>query len=155
MPPRRRTRRRPDNPPASQPADVVRARPSAIRVTRFWRSPLPPLQHLREYESIAPGAAERILADASKQLEPGRRIETTIVNSNSRRAYLGLAAAFILSVMLIGGGIYLIDRGHDWSGVTIIGMNVVGLAGAFLRAAQERRAQWGRAEEESSRWRHR
>lgn len=155
MPPRRRTRRRPDNPPASQPADVVGARPAAIRVTRLWRSPLPPPQHLREYESIAPGAAERILADASKQLEQGRRIETTIVNSNSRRAYLGLAAAFILSVMLIGGGIYLIDRGHDWSGVTIIGMNVVGLAGAFLRAAQERRAQWGRAEEESSRWRHR
>lgn len=155
MPPRRRKRNRPDNQPATPPAEVVRARSSAIRVTRIWRSPLPPPQHLREYESIVPGAAESILAEASKQLEQGRRIETTIVNGNSRRAYLGLGAAFILSVMLIGGGIYLIDRGHDWSGVTIIGVNVIGLAGAFLRASQDRRAQWGRSEDETSRWRNR
>ena len=75
------------------------------------------------------GAAERILQMAERQQEQDHNaqmaaigIERTVVVSDSRRAYLGLAAGFIISLLVIGGGIYLIAAGHDWAGVALIGI---------------------------------
>jgi hypothetical protein len=40
-------------------------------------------------------------------------LERIVVVDGSRRAYLGQAAAFILSLLTIGGGIWLVHNGHD------------------------------------------
>ena len=56
-----------------------------------------------------------------------------------------LAAGFVLSLLGIGGSIYLIATGHDWAGVTLGGINLTGLAGVFVygarRAGQRRNAE--------------
>ena len=95
------------------PADVT-----AIRAS--WRAPLPPPNALARYNDVLPGAAERILQMAEKQQEQDHNIqmeaisiERTVVVSDARRAYLGLLAGFIISLLVVGGGIYIIATGHD------------------------------------------
>ena len=81
---------------------------------------------------------------AEKQGEHRRSVERTRVLGDSRRAYLGLIAGFIISVLGIGGGIYLIATGHDWAGLALAGINLTGLAGVFVYGSKARRDERNR-----------
>lgn len=65
-------------------------------------------------------------------------MERTIIFGNSTRGYLGLLAGFIISVLGIGGGIYLIATGHDWAGLSLAGINLTSLVGVFVYGAKTR-----------------
>ena len=85
------------------------------------------------------------------QLKHQQSMERTIICGNSRRAYLGLLAGFIISVLGIGGGIYLINAGHDWAGLSLAGINLTGLAGVFVYGAKVRRDERNRDVENTTR----
>lgn len=95
---------------------------TAVRAS--WCAPLPPPNALARYNDVLPGAAERILQMAERQQEQDHNaqmeaigIERTVVVSDARRAYLGLLAGFIIFLLVISGGIYLIASGYDWAGI--------------------------------------
>ena len=142
-------RKRTENQPAKQQADVVSSG-SVGMVSASWKGPLPPPEVLRSFEEIVPGAAGRILDMAERQSDHRIQMEKTAIVGDSRRSYLGLAAAFILSSAIIGGGIYLIINDHDWAGVSLIGLDVVGLAAVFLYGTKSRRAERDRKSERAS-----
>ena len=104
-----------------------------------FSGPLPPPAVLQGYEDIVPGAANRILEMAERQSEHRQQLEKTVVNGESRMSILGLVAGFVLSTMVIGGGIYLIASGHDFAGAALIGINLVGLATVFVYGSSKRR----------------
>lgn len=104
-----------------------------------WLGPLPPPGALRLFEDVVPGSAERILAMAERQADHRIQMEKKIIRGDFTQSYLGLAAGFILSTMVILGGIYLISLGHDWAGGGLIGLNLVGLAGVFVYGSNIRR----------------
>ena len=135
---------------AGQPAEsLAEAAPPYADVTAIrasWRAPLPPPNALARYNDVLPGAAERILQMAERQQEQDHNaqmeaigIERTVVVSDARRAYLGLMAGFIISLLVIGGGIYLIATDHEWAGGVPIGINLTGLAGVFVSGSKARR----------------
>jgi uncharacterized membrane protein len=94
-------------------------------------SPLPPPSHLKQYEDILPGAADRILKMAENQATHRQDIEMAIVEANTRDSVLGVVFGFILGFLIIGGGIYLSGKGHDYgSWLTITG--AVGLISVFI-----------------------
>ncbi len=102
----------PAQPIVPQVADV--AQPSDIAyIEAVWNGPLPPPNVLRGYEEVVPGAANRIMEMTEKEQAHSRDMTRTIIVGDSRRAYLGLIAGFVISVLGIGGGIYLIATGHD------------------------------------------
>ena len=74
-----------------------------------------------------------------RQSEHRQQLEKTVVNGESRMSLLGLVAGFVLSTMVIGGGIYLIASGHDIAGAALIGINLVGLAAVFVYGSSNRR----------------
>lgn len=113
-------------------------------VGAFWEGPLPPPNALREYEEIIPGSANRILESVEKQQEHSRNMERTVITGNSKRAYLGLFFGFIISILGIGGGIYLIATGHDWAGLSLAGINLTGLVGVFVYGSKARRDERNR-----------
>ena len=78
---------------------------------------------------------------AEKQADHRMLMERKIISGDSNRSYLGLSAGFILSVMVILGGFYLIYQGHDWAGSVLIGLNLVGLAGVFVYGSNTRHVQ--------------
>jgi uncharacterized membrane protein len=132
------------NQPVARPAEIVSSHTDITAITASWRAPLPPPDAFERYEEILPGSANRILEMAEKQHEHRISIERTIVFGNSRRAYLGLAAGFIISALGIGGGIYLIATGHDWAGLALAGVNLTGLVGVFVYGSKARRDERNR-----------
>ena len=117
--------------PAAQHIEVQRT---------TWQGPIPPPDILQGYEDIVPGAAERLLQMAEAQSAHRIQLEKAVVAGDIKSGYWGLAAGFILSALVIGGGIYLIATGHDWAGSVLIGLNLIGLAGVFVYGARNLRA---------------
>ena len=106
-----------------------------------WAGPLPEPEVLQGYESVIPGAANRILKMAERQSDHRMQMDKMVISDGSRRSYLGLVAGFFLSAMVIAGGIYLIATGHDWAGASLVGLNLAGLAGVFVYGSRSRRSE--------------
>ena len=75
------------------------------------------------------------------QVERDRvQIQKASVEAGSKRAYLGLASGFIVSLIMIAIGAYAIIWGaNPWVGVGVIGTGVAGLAGVFVHGTNARR----------------
>ena len=143
-------------PPVSGDPDVAGERWDFVSLqASAWSAPLPAPDDFQRYEDILPGTANRILELVEKQqnhqhtqertvLEQARLLldmDQKVANGDSRRAYLGIFAGLSLSLVTIGGGIYLISNGHDWAGLTLAGINLTGLAGVFVYGVRIRHAE--------------
>ena len=127
-----------DQPAESQADVVVQQR---IETSATWTGPLPPPAALAQYESILPGAADRIISMSERQMDHRIQLEQKVVGGDSTRSNLGLAAAFIVAVIALLGSIYVIDQGYTWAGVAIFGIDIVGLASVFVHGTRARRAE--------------
>ena len=140
--------------PAVPQADGV------IHQTHFeaaWRGPLPPPGIIRQYEEITPGAGDRILSLAERQMEHSHRMESTaigiqqtVVIGDSRRSSVGLWLGFVIAVMGIIAGTYLAATGHEWPGVVIAGVPLSGLVGVFIYGSKTRRDERSRYAENTA-----
>ena len=135
--------RSPDIPSRQQAAQSQADDEQAVVATyaELTVGPLPPPHILKGYNDIVPGAADRLLQMAERQSDHRMEMERAVVSADSRRSYIGLVAAFVLSAGIIGGGLYIIALGHQWPGVLLIGVNVVSLAGVFVYGSRNRRDQ--------------
>jgi len=132
----RRWKRRQHFPPAvsnpQQPrAGDTRTTQIAVTAERF-AGPLPHPEILEQYDKIVPGLAERIVKMAESQAHHRQGLERTVVLSNTRNERRGQVFGFIISMLVIGGSIYLIDSGKSVEGVTGIVVNLVSLVGIFI-----------------------
>ena len=146
-----------ENPPNPVPEEsgLVSRPPEVVSLPSVaWSGLLPSPDDLQRYEEILPGAANRILEMLERQqshqhsrermaleqaiviVDTGRKVAA----SDARRASLGIASGLTISLLTIGGSIYLIANGHDWAGLTLAGINLTGLAGVFVYGARNRRA---------------
>ena len=114
----------------------------------YWEGPSPSPETLKQYNDVLPGSAERIARMAESQAERRIRIENdriqiekTVVIGDSRRGYLGIVSAFILSLLIISLGAYSVIWGDAWVGVAVIGINIAGLAGVFVYGTNSRRRE--------------
>ena len=114
--------------PATRQADVVTEHQQSLTITRTWQGPLPDPESLAHYERVAPGAAERILAVFERQVKHRLSMEAR----DSKRRDWGLALAFIVVILLVATGAWLVFLGHDWAGAAVIAIDVVGLAAVFI-----------------------
>ena len=78
-------------------------------------------------------------------------VERTTVDGDSNRSYMGLAAGFILSVMIVLGGFYVMINGHPWAGASVIGTQIAVIAGVFVYGTRSRRDERDRKSERTRR----
>ena len=85
----------------------------------------------------------RIRQEGDRIRQEGDRIQTerTVAIAGSRRGYLGIVCAFILSLLIISLGAYSVIWGDAWVGVAVIGINIAGLAGVFVYGTNARRRE--------------
>jgi uncharacterized membrane protein len=102
------------------------------QVSKFFSGPLPPPEVLIEYNNAFPGAAERIVAMAEKQMAHRHALEDNALASNSRAELVGQIIGGVLSAIAIIGGIYLAAHDKPLSGFGVILVDVASLAGIFL-----------------------
>ena len=103
--------------------------------------PLPPPAQLQQYERVLTGAADRIVTMAEKQQAHRQELEATVVKGGAKRANLGLWLGFIISVVVIGVGATLVMTGHEVAGITLIGVDLVALAGVFVYGRRDQRKE--------------
>ena len=94
--------------------------------------PLPHPSAFQEYEKTLPGAGDRILKMAEEQSRHRRSQEEKITDSGIEQAELGQNLAFILALVTILGGIYLIANNKVILGLAIILAPIASLVAVFI-----------------------
>lgn len=111
--------------------EVISITRSMIRKEHF-SGPLPPPKIIKDYDEILPGAAERIFALAESETRQRHNLENKIVSSGTRDSTLGVIFAFIIGLVGIGGGVYVITLGYELSGTVLSGASLASIVGSFI-----------------------
>ncbi len=99
-----------------------------------WSGPLPPPAALEQFERSSPGAADRILSMAEKEEEHRHEQERGMLKSDTSARSRGQVMAFLLALITILGGIWLISDGKGIEGLIAVLTPLAGLVGLFLRS---------------------
>lgn len=101
--------------------------------------PLPAPRQLREYEEIVPGGAERIFQMAEREQLQRHAVQNSDVQFREgafshvqARENRGQKIAFILCLIILGMGGYLIGTGHAGLGTTLMMATLASVASVFL-----------------------
>jgi uncharacterized membrane protein len=96
---------------------------------------------LEGYESILPGAAERIFALVENQSNHRQGLENKAISIEGRNSLLGIiTGGFIGSAGLCIAG-FCIYGGHDRAGMALGGATLVSLVGPFIYGTRQRRIE--------------
>lgn len=68
-------------------------------------------------------------------------MERTVIKGDLNRSLLGMIFGFIISLIVIVGGIYLIIKDYVWPGVAMITLDLLGLASIFVYGSHSRRTE--------------
>jgi uncharacterized membrane protein len=106
--------------------------PGLVGVHQHFSGPLPPPALLKQYDDVAPGAAERILKKFESQTDHRIRLESVVVWTGSIKELGGLVCGFIIAMTAIIGGIYTALQGLPFLGGSLSFTGLAALVGAFL-----------------------
>lgn len=98
-------------------------------ITASYSGPVPMPEHLRQYNDLVPGSAERIIH--SVYVEPGER-QKQMMDAEIAAAKTGQTWAIILALVCIVAAIVFFALGNNVAGAAFLGLPIVGLIGSFL-----------------------
>ena len=104
---------------------------SAVAAEQYV-GPLPHPSHLKQFEEIRPGAADRIIKMAERQAAHRQELESRIVVSNLKLEAKGQWFAFGITLAIVGGGFYVISQGYSIAGLVPMIGAIATLAGVFV-----------------------
>lgn len=126
---------------ANQSADPSAMTAVAAFASAAFAGPLPPPDVLKGYEEVLEGSADRIFKMAEAQSAHRQSLESVAVNGGHRRSWWGLWLGFASTLVVMGLGAGMVFAGHDAAGATVMGIDVVGLAGVFVYAQESQRRE--------------
>lgn len=97
-----------------------------------WSGPLPPPAALEQFERSAPGAADRILGMAEREEDHRHSQESAMLRSDVQARTRGQWMAFLVALVIIIGGIWLIYKGKQWEGLVAVLTPLATLVGIFV-----------------------
>lgn len=104
---------------------------NAIHLQQY-SGPLPHPDALERYEQIVPGAAERIISMAEKEMEHRHKNETMLSRNVVRTTYTSILFAFISVIILSGLVFFALHKGYDRVGAAIAVGAIAAVAGVFI-----------------------
>jgi uncharacterized membrane protein len=129
-----------DNQPPMRQGAVRQVSRQVTHIEQYC-GPLPSPDLLREFDSVVPGCAERIIKMAEDQSTHRQFLERTVVVGDSKRANHGLWVGGVIAALFLAGSVFLIHEGHEWPGVALGSVDLVGIIGAFVYGTRSRRAE--------------
>jgi uncharacterized membrane protein len=105
-----------------------------------FTGPLPHPLHLKAYEQIAPGAANKIITLAEEQAKHRRELEKAVIISDIHNERRGMNYAFLLTLvmMLIGG--FLVYNGKSVIGfLSIFAPAIFGASSFYYKKRNEKK----------------
>jgi len=129
------------SPVSETPKKLISQRTETHIQQQVYRGPLPSPAILKEFDSVVPGCAERIIRMAEKQSDHRQFLEKTVIVGDSKRANHGLWVGGVIAVLFLVGAVFLIHEGHDWAGVALGSVDLVGIISAFIYGTRSRKAE--------------
>lgn len=97
----------------------------------IYQGDLPHPNILKGYNELYPDAAKKIIDNGIAESEHRRKMEDKYLSGNIASHKLGQFFGFIVAVLVVGGGIYLIATGKQIAGSILTGTTALGLIGLF------------------------
>lgn len=97
-----------------------------------YSGPIPHPQLLKEFNDVIPDGANRIMIMAESQSEHRRNLETKVVNANNRDSLLGVIFAFVIALVIIGSGTFLLFYDKKVSGLALLLSGTVAFITVFI-----------------------
>jgi len=101
-------------------------------ISQVWQGPLPPPSALKGYEEVLPGAANRIIKMAERQVAHRQKLEKEQLEKVYQVQSRGQHYALIIVGGVTFGGMFLISYGFEISGLLVYGTTLIGLAYVFI-----------------------
>ena len=102
------------------------------KVLVSYSAPLPPPAMFVQYNQVVPDAAERILVMAENQSSHRQTIEKIVIIGEMIKSWVGLIFAFVVVVLGIAAGVYLIVKDKEISGLISMFTPLALIAGIFV-----------------------
>lgn len=114
-----------------QRTDIVR---SVISVSQFksHSGPIPDPEDIIQYDQVIPNGADRIMIMAEKEQDFRHKHTMTISKRKLNQSGLGQIFGFLISISVVGGGIYLLSTGQSLAGFATIIIPIAGIITAFV-----------------------
>jgi uncharacterized membrane protein len=140
----KKNRNRKQNPPSpnNRLATQQNLPPTSYIFGRGYSGPIPPPESLEKYEKILPGLANRIMTQAENQTSHRIEIENKVIDSDIFNSKLGLIFGFVIGLVGLLGGFYMVYLGKDigwlFSGGTLVGLVSIFVYGRKSRASERK-----------------
>ena len=82
--------------------------------------------------------ANELIDMAKKQSQHRREMENVVIRGDNRRSLIGLIFGFVITLVSIGTGAFLIYTGHDIAGIIFAGTPIISIVTAFIYGTKER-----------------
>lgn len=114
---------------------------SSVQLSETYSGPLPPPEALAKYDQIVPGAAERILQMAEKEMQHRHKNETHLSKSVTRTAIISIVFAFLSVIILSSLVFYALYKSFDTVAASIAVGSIAAIAGIFISVRSARKKQ--------------
>jgi uncharacterized membrane protein len=111
---------------------VIAQMVSLVTEERF-SGPIAHPKHLREYDEICPGAADRIISMAERNMAHHHSVQTMAVSSDISDARAGLWFGFAALVALIAGAAFSVWMNNTALALAFLGTGAIGTIAKFIR----------------------
>jgi len=125
----------PSTSPSPHPTSITQVQ------TEFFSGPIPPPSYLARYNDVVPNGADRILSMAERQSVHRESLESKVVDENLKSQRQGQNRAFILALIVVIGGIYLMSKGMSGWGFAAIITSLTSLVSVFAIGKREQRKE--------------
>lgn len=107
----------------------------------FFAGPIPPPSYLARYNDVVPNGADRIISMAERQSAHRESLEAKVVDANVKAQAQGQNRAFILALVIVLGGIYLMATGKSGWGFAAIITSLASLVSIFAIGKSDQRKE--------------
>ena len=104
----------------------------------IYQGDLPHPDILKGYQTLYPDAAKRIIENGIAETEHRRRMEEKYLSNNINAHRLGQVLGFIVALVIVLSGVFLIFTGHGLAGSIMTGTSALGVIGLFTGNNQNR-----------------
>ena len=133
----------------SREDNLQSSRSVSVSHTELFSGPLPHPVILSQYNTVVPGAAERIITMAENQSAHRIALEKHVIEADIQSSKTGQLFGFIIALVGLVGSFTLIMQGHELIGTILGGTTLVSLVGVFVYGTSSRRAEREKKEAQS------
>lgn len=106
---------------------------------QHYSGPLPKPEDLAKYDQVVPGAAERIISMAEKEMQHRHNTENKLSKEVTRTTFISIVFAFLSVLILCGIVVYALYLGFASVAATIAVGSIAAVGGVFIYKTKNRR----------------